>query len=207
MRASWFGVNVVAIVRAGAIVVAVIAAACGPREAGPDEREFGEVQFWEVTGDGEITFGPECTDAESFRGDITPPEFQPNSFLVFKLSDDGSTATAQDCERIDPDSCVDDELDIVFEVDVDSHTYTTALPTQIIPTGNPACDIEMAQTWTLEDLGETLTLDVDLPTTLVGDPAACAAAEEAIAAEGSNGQGIDGCVVNLHVETEFSASL
>jgi hypothetical protein len=195
MRASWFGV----------VVVGAFTCACGPREAGPHEIDFGEVQFWEVAGPGEITFGEECTDADSFRGDIQPPEFQENSFIVFKISDDGDTATAQDCERIDPDTCEDDDLDIVF--DRDDHNWTTTLPTQIIATGNPACETEMAQVWTLEDLGETLTLDVDLPTTLVGDPAACAAVEEAIVAEGTNGQGIDGCVVNLHVDTEFTASL
>ncbi len=187
------------------VVVGIIAVACGPREPGPGERELGEVQFWEVTGDGEVTFGDACTDSADFRDGIDAPEFEPNSFLVFKIAEDGETATAQSCERIDPDTCEDNELDIVFEIE--EHTYTATLDSQVTPTSSLGCDLQLAQVWTLEDEGETLTLDVDLPATLIGDAAACAAAEEAVIAEGTNGQGIDGCVINLHVDTEFTASL
>lgn len=187
------------------VVVAAIACACGPREPGPGERELGEVQFWEVTGDGEVSFGDACTDAPSFRDGIEAPEFEPNSFLIFKIAEDGETATAQSCERIDPDTCEDSELDIVFEID--EHTYTATLAPQVTATSSPGCDLQLEQVWTLEDQGETLTLDVDLPATLLGEPGACAAAEAAVIAEGTNGEGIDGCVVNLHVDTEFTASL
>jgi uncharacterized Zn-binding protein involved in type VI secretion len=204
MRVRGFGlVGVIVIV----FIVAAIACACAPREPGPGERELGEVQFWEVTGDGEVTFGDACTDSPNFRDGIEAPEFEPNSFLIFKIADDGATATAQSCERIDPDTCEDSDVDIVFDIDIEAHTYTATLETQVTPTSSPGCDLELAQVWTLEDQGETLTLDVDLPAALIGDPAACAAAEAAVIAEGTNGEGIDGCVVNLHVDTEFTASL
>lgn len=191
---------------ASCIVVAALVAACA-RTPGPHRVDFGEVQFWEASGDGEVTFGDACTDADSFRDDITAPEFPANSFLMFRIAEDGETAVAQDCTRIDTSTCVDNELGLVFEIDVDAHTYTAELAPQVLATSSPQCDMELGQTWTLEDLGETLTLDMDLPTTLVGDPAACAAVETAVVDQGTNGQGIDGCIVNLHVDTEYTASI
>ena len=193
--------------RIAMVVVVAVVAACGPREPGPSEVEFGETQFWEVSSDGTLTFGDACTDAASFRDEIAPPEFAPNSFVVFKIADDGATAILQDCERIDPSSCQDDELNLVFDIDASAHTYTAEGPPlrQDLDSVED-CDLELTQLWTLVDKGETLTLDLEMTTTLVGDEAACADLDQSASEQGTNGQGFDGCVLNIGVETTFTTS-
>ena len=71
----------------------VLLAACGgSREPGPQASEYGAVTFWEVTAlSGSVT---SCTDAPDYASATEPPELDENSFLIYRVSEDGSSATS-----------------------------------------------------------------------------------------------------------------
>lgn len=186
-------------------------AACdggGERDPGPSDDEFGQIFFWRVVGS-EVDFGDECTDDEGFRDEIEPIEFEKNSFLVYKVDDDGKTATDQDCSRVDGSTCDDSDLDI--EYDIDDHTLTYDQEAQRDTLTSWACDLEVDGFWTLTDKGETMDFVVDLSVLLVDQEGAndtnnCEAAEADIKAQSENGKGFDGCVITHTIDLEFETT-
>jgi hypothetical protein len=182
------------------IAVGALITACAPREAGPHESEYGETFFWEVVGS-DVTFGDACTDAEEFRDDIQPIEFEENTFLIYKLSDDGSQAVAQDCTTTQAESCTDSDVDITFGV-TGNQLEWEAEPA-VNPIDGSLCDLEAQQVWTLTDRGETLDMEVALSFSLVGDVTACDELQSQAEADSPNGEGLDQCEVTMLIDTEF----
>ncbi len=182
------------------LVLAIGTGACGlAREPGPLETDRGAVTYWLVTGTS-VGFDA-CTDAESWQSDITPPEFPANSYLLYRISDDGNEAIAQSCETTLASSCHDSETGIVF--DVSGHTLTYVPGPDFVDVMGSTCDIELDQVWVVEDQGEIGTMVVTIAIYLIGDATACATLDDQIIAESSNGLGFDGCTVTLSVDLEF----
>lgn len=185
-----------------AALLLALTAGCGPREAGPHEHERGSVFYWQVTGS-DVSFGAECTDDDGFRGDIEPPEFEPNSFLMYELSDDGEEAVAMDCESTLASSCDVSDTGIVFDVSGNKLRYD---PEPVLRDLSGDCDVEADELWTLVDEGETLPMTVEITFDLVGDPLACDQLESEMRAQSPNGKGFDGCVVSMEVDTAFHST-
>lgn len=188
-----------------AVAVAVCAAlpmlvACGPREPGPHEAERGQIFYWQVTSS-EVVAGDKCTDNESFRSDLEPEPLEANTFLMYRLSEDGRTAVAQTCTSTDADSCVDSETGIVF--DVSGNELISDPPPAVRDVEGSSCDLEGDELWTVEDQGETMRFTLDVEFNLVGDPLVCADLERQAEADAPNGEGMNGCVVSMLVDGEF----
>ncbi|MEE8408996.1 MAG: hypothetical protein V3T05_05285 [Myxococcota bacterium] len=183
-------------------VAALAIGACGERDAGPHEHEYGEITFWLVTGSN-VSFAT-CTDSGNWQAAVEPPAIEENSFLIYLLSEDGTTAAAQDCTTTKASSCGPSSTGIVFEVSGHTLTYDSAGTTR--PIQGSTCELEGDELWTITDLGETASMAVDIAFGLVGDPTACAQLDADVIADSSNGNGIDGCVVTLGVEMEFHSS-
>lgn len=185
--------------RAACIAAILLAAGCGGRE-GLSEKEFGDYFFWAIES-AELVWD-ECTDASDFRGAISAPAFDENSFLVYRVSDDGQSLIDQDCTAIDPATCVDGDLGIVFARDGELFLFDppAALGTELAP----GCRLTTDPLWTLDDQGQAIALDVSITFGLDGE-AACEGVDENIAKTGTNEFGIDGCVATIEVVGDFYA--
>lgn len=170
---------------------------CGGRDAGPSEREYGQILFWEVT-DTELLWD-QCTDASDFRGTVEAPEFEENSFIVYRVSDDGSELIDQTCETTDADTCSDSDLNLVFERDGSDYLHDPE-PT-VGDEVAAGCRLVSDPLWTLSDEGTQLFLDVGLTFSLQGD--GCEGVDENIARTGMNEFGIDGCTTTIAVTADF----
>ncbi len=183
-------------------VTALAIGACGERDAGPHEHEYGEITFWRVTASN-VSLAA-CTDSGNWQTAVEPPAIEENSFLIYLLSEDGTTAAAQDCTTTLASSCGTSSTGIVFDVSGHTLTYDPAATTR--PIQGSTCELEGDELWTITDAGETASMAVDVAFGLVGDPTACAQLDAAVIADSPNGNGIDGCVVTIGVEMEFRSS-
>ena len=134
----------------------VFLAACGgSREPGPQASEYGAVTFWEVTAlSGSVT---SCTDAPDYASATEPPELDENSFLIYRVSEDGSSATSMSCTETRASSCTEGELSFAVQ---GSTLETTVGPTAVTTVG--ACEIASVQAWSIVDEGDTATLTVKI---------------------------------------------
>lgn len=128
-------------------IVVLALSACAQREPGLKEEEFGAFFFWRVAGDPDLDVAPACLNETA----PDPPEFEENSYLVYQVSEDGKTAVAQDCDRVDAASCKKNELDVVFDVD---DTKLTAQSEDPIEPLSETCDRVAVLDWTVTDGGE-----------------------------------------------------
>ena len=170
-----------------------------PRDSPLSSDEFGDTFFWQVTSS-EIAF-EECTDAESWQDQIEAPEFDENTFIIYRVESDGSRAISQSCETTRADTCSDSALDIAFDIDDNILTYDPApvLNNELSAT----CSLFQDELWTMEDFGETLTMSVEVEFTLDGNEMTCTNIEDAVKAESTNNLGIDKCKVTITVDSEF----
>ena len=175
----------------------LLLAACGGRD-GLSEKEYGYILFWQVAS-AELVWN-ECTDADMFRSAISAPEFEDNSFVVYRVADDGQSLIDQDCTAIDAATCMDSDLDIVFEKAGDTYDYDPPMAVGIDLA--PGCNLTSDPLWELDDQGQDLFLDVSLTFGLQGD-GACEGVDENVAKSGSNEFGIDGCVATIEVVGDY----
>ena len=185
-----------------ALSLALLTAACGPREAGVTESDHGSIFYWEVTS-ADSTFNDECTDDEDLR-EASTPNFEENTFIIYRVADDGQTAISQDCDTTSASSCSDDDDPIVFDIDGTELIYDPGPEVEDVE--NSACDLQNDQRWVLTDNGETMTMALELLFNHVGDVDLCAAVEQQLEAQSGNGQGLDGCAITLNVEAEFHSA-
>jgi hypothetical protein len=181
------------------VVMAVLTIGCGAREPGPLPSEFGKVTYWRALSSS-VGFTA-CTDAAGWQSSIAAPKIEENSYVMYRLSADGKTATAQSCTTTLASSCTDLVPAIVFIVT--GHTLIYDAPSQVRDLQGTACGLQADQVWTIEDRGEDASFKAALTFNLVGPVNDCAALDAQIKSEGTNGFGIDGCGVDLGVELEF----
>ena len=79
----------------------------------------------------------------------------------------------------------------------------TAVTDKKDPVGTGGCSLDQTQTWTLQDQGAKMTVEVDNVLTLVDSPAACATIETNLKANSPNGLGAQGCVVTFQLTGEL----
>lgn len=177
----------------------VVLAACSGRD-GLSDSEHGYIFFWQVES-AELVWD-ECTDADQFRSAISAPVFEDNSFVVYRVSEDGESLIDQDCAAIDAATCKDSDLDIVFDRDGDlfRHDPPLAVGGELAP----GCSLTTDPLWTIDDQGQVLYLDVSLTFGLQGE-AACDGVDENVARSGTNEFGIDGCVATIEVVGDYHA--
>ncbi|MCO4746891.1 MAG: hypothetical protein KC912_18990 [Proteobacteria bacterium] len=169
---------------------------CAPREAGPHSGEFGQVLFWSVTSL-DLT-SDACTDDPEFAEATEPPVLEENSFLMYRVSDDGATAVSMSCTETRASSCT--EGDLVF--DVQGHELTLDRDGGNV-TSVGDCNVSALQQWSIVDAGESGTMAVDMSFPMTGDANDCGAAEDIIANGGTNGFGLADCSIQLTAELEF----
>ena len=171
------------------------------RSPGPHQSEHGSVLFWSIVDD-ELTWGELCSDADQVRDALDFPQLQEDSFLMYRLSDDGESATLQDCTSTDASTCSDSAAGVVFEVS--GNTLTADRGTRLSNIENAACELKQHEIWTLTDEGETLDFLRELHLDLVG--AECPDFESWLKGESPNNQGLVGCVVSLQASAVFHSS-
>lgn len=170
--------------------------ACGTRDAGPHADEQGRVTFWEVSA--LTSTVSDCTDDPEFESATAPPALEENSFLMYRVSDDGTQAQSMSCTETRADSCT--EGDLLFEVS--GSTLSLEREPELITTVG-ACNVEGVQTWTVVDGGTTGSLDVEMSFLFSGDVDDCDAAEDILSNDSTNGFGLVDCSVTLSADLEF----
>jgi hypothetical protein len=176
---------------------------CAPREPGPHESEFGEVTYWQVIGSA-LKWGHLCTDEAGGIDQVEAPTFEDNSYLMYRLSEDGTEAVAQTCDTLSASTCSDSETDIVFSVEGNALVWDPEPELTDLEASD--CDLQVDEKWTITDDGESGEMVAALVFSLVGNEAQCAQLQADAAAEAPNGQGLEGCTMNIELDLAFGRS-
>jgi hypothetical protein len=173
-------------------IAALALVACGPPKPGPQPNV---TYFWRVT-TSDVEFNPMCSDDPMFRQANGPLMFEANSYVVYKASSDGTTATLMSCTMLDASTCTPAKSNVVFDVTGAELNYATELKT---PTGSGMCNILDTQNWLLTDMVTTMELDISDTLSLVDDPTTCDMIESQARARAPNGQGFQGCTITFKI--------
>jgi hypothetical protein len=153
-----------------------------------------DITYWKIESSS-LSFGSECSDAPSFRSSVHSPGLSPNTYLTYRTSADGKTATAMDCTTTDPSSCKEQVPSMVFTFDGGTASYTAPAEKQALGLGK--CNLQATQQWSFTPDGSTISGKVDILFDLVDDASACQTYEDSLKVSSPNGKGIKGCVVTL----------
>jgi hypothetical protein len=188
--------------RGSKVVLGVCAAwmlACtGKRDVGPNEDEFGKVLFWEVLSFDTTT--TDCTNSPDFQTALVPPSLEEGTFFIYALSDDGQSATVQDCTQNRAETCTPVPE---YTLQPEGNELLFAGEPQKVDAGRN-CDLRFQEFWRFVDAGEDGTLDMSLTFSFDGLLNDCDTYDEAIAAGGTNGYGLADCEVTVSAELAFS---
>ena len=180
--------------RLRSILFTLLLAGC-PAYTGPQPDA---TYFWQVK-TSTIEFGA-CSDEPSFRAPLTPIEITDNTFVIYKVSHDGKTATSQQCTSLDAKSCTDSDSPKVFDITGRDLIRTE---TQKAPIGTTGCSLQQTETWTLTDATRLMTLELVNVLTLVDSPPACDQVEADMKARSPNMLGVEGCVITSRLTGEL----
>lgn len=175
--------------RRAAIFFAVLAFMGCDSERKPGPRR-GETAFWRVVSS-DVSFS-NCSDDPSFRDGVEPIAFDENTYIIYRVDDEGLKATALACESFDTSTCRPSESGVVFDVAPPELLFTRESRS---PIGGEGCNLFVVENWLLTDKGETLDMEISHTMSLVDDDLACQRVEEAIVSQSPNGIGVQGCVV------------
>lgn len=175
-------------------LLALILAGC-PQYMGPVADA---TYFWQVK-TSTIEFGA-CSDATDFRMPLTALPITDNTFVIYKVSSDGSKAITQKCDRLDSSTCSQSDSMVVFDVTGRELNFTQ---TQKAPIGMTGCSLQQTETWTLTDATRAMTLDLVNVLTLVDSPPACDQVEADLKARSPNMLGVEGCVITSKLTGEL----
>lgn len=176
------------------ILLAILLAGC-PEYTGPQKDA---TYFWQMK-TSTLEFGA-CTDAEEIRAPLKPLPLTDNTFIIYKVSSDGTKAVTQKCERLDSSTCTPSDSMVVFDVTGRELNFST---TTKEPVGMTGCSLQSTQTWTIVDATRAMTLDIVNVLTLVDSPPACDDVEADIKARSPNGLGVEGCVITSKLTGEL----
>jgi hypothetical protein len=165
---------------------------------GPNGPSGDGVWFWHLL-TSTVAFGA-CSDNADFRKGAQPLTLTDNTFIVYKTASDAKSAVAQNCPTLDATSCTPAAGGLMWAV---AGSELTAVTDKKDPVGTGGCSLEQTQTWTLDDLGATMTVEVDNVLTLVDAPAACDTIEANLKASSPNMLGAQGCVVTFKLTGEL----
>jgi hypothetical protein len=186
----------------GAVLAAVLATAChsgvSTGTTGPNGPSADGVWFWHLL-TSTVDFGT-CSDNVDFRKGAQPLTLTDNTYIVYRTSTDGKSAAAQSCPTLDASSCTPAAGGLMWSV---VGSELTAVTDKKDPVGTGGCALDQTQTWTLQDQGAKMTVEVDNVLTLVDSPSACATIEANLKANSPNGLGAQGCVVTFQLTGEL----
>jgi hypothetical protein len=174
--------------RLSSLVLAVLLAACGGA-SGPQPNA---VTFWQITSS-TVDFG-QCSDDAQFRQEAQPISFAENSYIIYKVSADAKSALAQDCTHLDAKTCQDSQPPVLFQIAGRELTFTRETKD---PVGGSGCNLQQAETWTLTDNDQTMSLEISNVLSLVDASTACDAVESDLKTRSPNMLGVQGCVVTF----------
>lgn len=170
--------------------------ACGSYD-GPQPNA---VYFWKL--DSSTLAWGQCSDATDFRMGVDPLAVGDSTYVVYRVSADGKTATSQQCARLDSSTCTDLDGGVRYEIVGRELTFTQAF-TQ--PIEGSSCALAQTQTWTITDQTREMTLDISNVLTLEAsgsgpDAGSCAEVDAQLAARSPNGLGVEGCVITSTIK-------
>ncbi len=190
-----------------ALLAGLFTTACDvDRSQGPNEAEYGAVSFWKVTAH-QINYSDKCSDSAAWRSvnESNSRLSGPDTFIMYLVSEDGSTARMQNCTSTDASTCKD--ADPIVDLAVSGNELsTTSAPTSTPISGND-CAVETVRTLKLTDGGPTLKMVVTDTLTLKGDETICKHAEDTFKAVSPNGKGYEGCEITFDVDADYTVSL
>ncbi len=175
----------------------VVATGCLPEREGPSADDNGAILYWELHQF--ETIYDECTDEPGSVVELEAPEFQENSFFVYRIAEDGSRAITQDCTTTNGETCSDSPLGIELIRNA-GNTYTWDAPRAVLGSGAAGCAVYGDELWTFTDNGEDATLDASVTYELEGET--CAAFDDSVKETAPNGLGVDGCTVTIRAELD-----
>jgi hypothetical protein len=146
-----------------------------------------------------IEFGA-CTDDADFREPLKPLALTDNTFIIYKVSTDGTKATTQKCDALDSSTCTDAAEPVIFDITGRELVRTR---TEKVAIGTTGCSLQQDETWTLTDATRAMTLDVVNVLTLVDSPPACDQVEADLKMRSPNGLGVEGCVITNKLTGEL----
>lgn len=167
-------------------LLGLLLTAC-PQYTGP---QADATYFWQIK-TSTLEFGA-CSDAEDFRMGLTALPITDNTFVIYKVSSDGSKAVTQKCERLDSSTCSPSDSMVIFDVTGRELNFSQ---TNKAPIGMTGCSLQQTETWTLTDATRAMTLDLVNVLTLVDSPPACDQVEADLKMRSPNGLGVEGCVI------------
>lgn len=167
------------------LISAAVLSACG----GPT------IVFWQAS-TSTVDFASNCSDESTFRTSIMPVAVDPNSYLIYKVSKDGKTATVQDCDTLDANTCKDSKTGITFTI-AGKELFRTDTNKSVIM--GSTCNLLDTTNWTLTDMDKTLTMEQAHVLSLVDDATACMSVDSNYKMASPNGMGLDGCQVTYHL--------
>jgi len=155
------------------------------------------VTYWKVLGSSGSNAN--CTDGGDWEEVVGGPKFSDGSYFMYRVESGSDLATGQDCESLDPSTCVDSDLEWV----INGHTLTYEPEVDTLDlTGD--CDLLFTAVWTIMDEGESGLFSLEMSFDYTGDSSVCDALEADIVAASTNGFGLDDCVVTLDADLEMS---
>jgi hypothetical protein len=154
--------------------------------------------FWQVK-TSTLEFGA-CSDAMDFRMPLTALPITDNTFIIYKVSSDGTKAITQKCDRLDSATCTASDSNVVFDVTGRELNFTQSDKT---PIGMTGCSLQQTETWTLTDATRAMTLDMVNVLTLVDSQPACDQVEADLKARSPNMLGVEGCVITSKLTGEL----
>jgi hypothetical protein len=154
--------------------------------------------FWQVK-TSTIEFGA-CSDAADFRMPLTALPITDNTFVIYKVSSDGSKAITQKCDRLDSSTCSQSDSMVVFDVTGRELNFSK---TDKAPIGMTGCSLQQTETWTLTDATRAMTLDLVNVLTLVDSQPACDQVEADLKMRSPNMLGVEGCVITSKLTGEL----
>lgn len=179
------------------VSAAAMAMGCLPERDGPTADDNGAILYWELHTIDTVYDG--CSDAPDSPTQIDAPEFQENSFFIYRISEDGSQAITQDCTSTDGGTCSDSDLGIVLTRNR-GNTYTWDAPPQQLGAAAAGCTVIGDELWVFTDNGEDGVLDASVTYELQGE--GCSAYDQSVAEMSPNGEGVDGCTLTIQAEVD-----
>ena len=162
----------------------VLLMACGA-PTGP-----GTTYFWNITGS-TIEWGSLCSDNAMFRTPMAIP-FTADSYVIYKISDDGKKAVSQECSTLNSASCRPQDGGTVFDI---AGTELSSTDEGREPGNFPNCVVLTTVQSTLTNSDPAMTLTISGTLSLVDDPPACDKMQANIVGASPNGQGYQGCTL------------
>lgn len=172
--------------------------ACDVRPPGPNEEDRGKVTYWELTSSS-IAF-ESCSDEPAFRNGFRSSAQLEGTFVTYRVSEDGKTATDLRCETTDPSTCTPRDPPRTYTIN--RNTLFSEGPLRTAPVVGISCEQFVRTDRTIVDQGDNMRFNVSTEHMLTGTATGCEELDQVFIGLGSNGFGLKDCVVTISARGE-----